>query len=280
MILGLVTAAGAVAAETPAEARPPGAVAAAPAVAQANSRNWAGYVVRQAGLHKITAHYRVPTVDCAHLPPRALTYTNTSVWVGLDGGLAGGNTSIEQVGVDADCVGGNVPEYQAWWEMEGPGADTGSHDLPTATYPVLPGDFIKSAVDWDSGNTFTLTLINYGTATPATGPALWTFSRQVSLPPDDMPQLNSAEAVVERPVDIGQLLCLSNFGTVDFLRVKVNAEPLRDFDATSTALTLLQDTIDPNPPPGNVLATPGPVVPQAGDAFTVTWHAYGSPRGQ
>lgn len=139
--------------------------------------------------------------------------------------------------------------------------------------------FIKSAVTWNSGNTFTLTLENYRTATPATGTPVWTFSRQESLPNGAQPQLNSAEAVVERPVDatIGKLLCLTNFGSVDFSRIELNKNPLRDYDSTSTAVTLLQYT-GTNPPGGNVLATPSAVSQHADDAFTVAWQNYGTPR--
>jgi hypothetical protein len=248
-----------------------------PLAVQDTSRNWAGYVVRQNNLNKITAHFRVPAVDCAHMPPEAKKFSNAAIWIGLDGGLPPGqNTSIEQVGVDANCSDAD-PEYQAWWEMEGPNADDGAHLLSKTTFPVEPGDFIKAAVTWNTGSTFTFTLVNYADATPETGAPKWTFTTQASL--SVQPKLSSAEAIVERPVDVNValLLCLSNFATVDFQRVKINTVPLRDFDATSTAFTLLQDT-GANPPPNNVLATPGPVSQHASDAFTVTWHNYGTPR--
>jgi len=276
--LPLTVLLGTAAAQPAAQARATAATTVRPLAAQDTSKNWAGYVVRQNNLHKITAHFRVPTVDCAHLPNPDQPYSNAAIWVGLDGGLPPGqNTSIEQVGVDANCLDAS-PEYQAWWEIEGPGADAGQRLLSKTTYPVRPGDFIKAAVDWNTGNTFTFTLVNYADKTPGTGEPEWRFSTPATL--SVQPQLNSAEAIVERPVDVSVgslLLFLSNFASVDFLRVKINTQPLRDFDATSTALTLLQDT-GTNPPPNNVLATPGPVTQQASDAFTVTWHNYGTPR--
>jgi len=276
--LPLMVLLGTAAVQPAAQARVTAATTVRPLAASETSKNWAGYVVRQNNLRKITTHFRVPTVDCAHLPNPNQPYSNASIWVGLDGGLPPGqNTSIEQVGVDANCVDAN-PEYQAWWEMEGPAADEGQHLLSKTTYPVRPADFIKAAVDWNTGNTFTLTLVNYADKTPDTGDPVWRFSTQATL--SVQPKLSSAEAIVERPVDVAVgslLLYLSNFARVDFLRVKINTQPLRDFDTTSTALTLLQDT-GTDPPPNNILATPSPVTPQASDSFTVTWHNYGTPR--
>ena len=265
-------------AAAPHRVAPARAAAVAPRAAQNTSENWAGYVVRQPGLEKIAAHFVVPTADCSSIPGHP--YSNASVWAGLDGGLPGGtSTTIEQIGVDANCEEADSPEYRAWWEMEGGEPFVGHHLLPAKTYPVAPGDFIAATVTWRQGATFALDLRDFGDRTPATGSPTWQFLSDEVVPHGTQPQLNSAEAVVERPIDssVGKYLCLTKFGTVDFQRLQLNGKPLRDYDAASTALTLVQQK-NGTPPPDNTLAVPSAVSSHPSDAFSVQWRHYGTPR--
>ncbi|MFG3101308.1 G1 family glutamic endopeptidase [Streptomyces sp. NPDC048182] len=246
-----------------------------PASAQVTEKsyNWGGYILRQPGLTKITAHLRVPVADCTAQGDGQ--YTNAAFWIGLDGGLpTGQNTSIEQAGVDVNCLE-EVPQYNAWWEVEGPSEDSGSNTIPKT---VRPGDFIKIAVEHVSGAQFRFNVVDYGPVDNTDGQPVWSFETFASVPGIVTPQLNSAEAVVERPVDGRWLYPLTRFGDFDFLRVKVNRAALRDYpEADLVRKQLVQNTgLDPSG--ANLLADTGPLLEGAGDAFHILWRHYGTTR--
>ena len=75
-----------------------------------HSLNWAGYAANRAGtvFRSVSAAFFVPYLDCS-----AGTTSYSSHWVGLDGL---GSSSVEQLGVEADCSG-SKPQYYAWFEM-------------------------------------------------------------------------------------------------------------------------------------------------------------------
>ncbi|MCS0604424.1 G1 family endopeptidase [Streptomyces sp. LP11] len=246
-----------------------------PASAQVTEKsyNWGGYILRQAGLTKITAHFIVPTADCSAQGDG--NYTNAAFWIGLDGGLpTGQNTTIEQAGVDVNCLE-ELPQYHAWWEVEGPSENAGSHQI---TETVRPGDFIKIAVEHETGAQFRFNVVDYGQVNSTDGPPLWSDETTASVPGGVTPQLNSAEAVAERPVDGRWLYPLTRFGDFDFLRVKVNGAALRTYpEANLVKKQLVQNTgLDPSG--ANLLADTGPLAEGAGDAFHIIWRHYGTTR--
>ena len=93
---------------------PPGQVGPAstsrPGHAVIHSLNWAGYAANRAGtsFSAVSAAMDVPYLDCSAVPT-----SYSSHWVGLDGL---GSSSVEQVGIEADCSG-STAQYYAWYEM-------------------------------------------------------------------------------------------------------------------------------------------------------------------
>jgi hypothetical protein len=81
-----------------------------PAQRVIHSLNWAGYAANRSGtaFRSASAAFFVPYLDCS-----AGTTSYSSHWVGLDGL---GSSSVEQLGIEADCSG-STPQYYAWYEM-------------------------------------------------------------------------------------------------------------------------------------------------------------------
>jgi hypothetical protein len=143
----LVTAAGTV---LPASASRPGA-------AVIHSLNWAGYAANRAGatFRYIGASFPVPYVNC-----QGASSAYSSHWVGLDGL---GSSSVEQVGIEADCSG-SAAQYYAWFEMY-PRPVTivfpvraGNQVQASVTYKRSAGKFVLMLRDMTNGRHFTRTL--------------------------------------------------------------------------------------------------------------------------
>jgi peptidase A4-like protein len=119
----LVTAAG--------QARP--ASTSRPGHAVIHSLNWAGYAANRAGttFRHVSASSPVPYLNCQGTTP-----SYSSHWVGLDGL---GSSSVEQVGIEADCTG-SAAQYYAWYEM---------YPKPvTIVFPVRAGNAIQASVTY------------------------------------------------------------------------------------------------------------------------------------
>jgi hypothetical protein len=215
-----------------------GSAANAANAAAGTSENWAGYAsAGTAGqFTSVSASWTQPTVTCA------ATNTFSSFWVGLDGD---GTNSVEQTGTEADCDGG-AATYQGWFEM-----------FPNAPVfynnPVSPGDAMTASVVANGGGAFTLTL------TDTT--AGWT---QTTNQTSDTAQLGSAEVIAEAPSD-GNVLPLSNFGTVNFTNATADNAPIGNENAG--ALTMVSAA-------GVTEATPSALT--GGNAFSVTWDSNGT----
>ena len=202
-------------------------------VTPATSENWAGYVSAGAAgaFTTVSASWAEPTATCG------ASQTFSSFWVGLDGA---GTATVEQTGTEADCANG-AATYQGWFEM-----------FPNAPVfydnPVDPGDAMSASVVANGGGAFTLTLTDSTQG--------WTqTTRQTS----DTAQLGSAEIIAEAPSD-GQVLPLTDFGTVNFADALVNNEAIGNL--STDALTMES--------PENVAeATPSALT--NGDDFTVTF---------
>src|SRR6185437_2664276 len=92
----------------------------------------------------------------------------SSYWVGIDGASS---TTVEQDGVEADCIGG-VPTYGAWYELFGDQLINGGSSIPISpvSFPIAPGDAISESVSVSSG-IWTFEIVNSTRA--------WTFSTTV-----------------------------------------------------------------------------------------------------
>jgi Peptidase A4 family len=222
----------------------PESAAAAPSAASnatvtaATSENWAGYVAAGAAgaFTSVSSSWAEPTATCG------ASETFSSFWVGLDGA---GTDTVEQTGTEADCANG-AATYQGWFEM-----------FPNAPVfydnPVQPGDAMSASVVANGGGSFTLTLTDSTEG--------WTKTTQQT---SDTAQLGSAEIIAEAPSD-GQVLPLSDFGTVQFADALVNNEAIGDLSTTALTMDSAENVAE---------ATPSALTD--GDDFTVTFDNSGT----
>ena len=171
-----------------------------------NSVNWSGYAASGAkgSFTSVSASWVQPAGTCTSKS------TYSAFWVGLDGDTS---QTVEQDGSEVDCSGGS-PIYYAWWEMY-PGPSINFKN------PVKPGDHFTASVT-ASGTTFTL---NISDATQG-----WT--RTVTK--TSSAKKSSAEVIAEAPccTAAGNILPLTDFGTVDFTAAMANGSPIGNSDPT------------------------------------------------
>jgi hypothetical protein len=216
-----------------ASAAPSAAQQATGTVTPATSENWAGYVSAGAAgaFTTVSASWAEPTATCG------ASETFSSFWVGLDGA---GTDTVEQTGTEADCANG-AATYQGWFEM-----------FPNAPVfydnPVDPGDAMSASVVANGGGAFTLTLTDSTQG--------WTQTTQQT---SDTAQLGSAEIIAEAPSD-GQVLPLTDFGTVNFTDALVNNEAIGDLSTDALTMESAENVAE---------ATPSALT--NGDDFTVTF---------
>jgi hypothetical protein len=160
----------------------------------ATTTNWSGYAVTgtNGSVTDVKGSWIVPTVTCLAGAPDSFS----SFWVGIDGFNSG---TVEQIGIDADCVSGK-PTYSAWFEFYPHWPST------INTVVVRPGDTISAEVSYGVKGQFTVTLTNVS----------WNPQQTFSIS-SKMPQarLSSAEWIVEAPWSSG-VLPLANFGVAEF----------------------------------------------------------------
>ncbi|MFL5912892.1 MAG: G1 family glutamic endopeptidase [Gaiellaceae bacterium] len=154
-----------------------------------SSTNWSGYAAYNSTFSDVKGDFIVPTANCSGLKRNQITIA--SPWVGLDGYFS---STVEQTGVDVECLGANNPAYVAWYEFY----PAGSQNLSN---PVQAGDHMRVEVA-QAGNTVTTTLQNL------TSPRTWTSSHSQSA---NGLAFSSAEWIMEAPTQT-----LTNFGTVSF----------------------------------------------------------------
>lgn len=237
---------------------------AATSLSTAVSSNWAGYVAQPstAGSRftSVSGTWTVPNVTC--VKGRA---SYSAVWVGL-GGYQESASSLEQVGVDADCTRGAHASFASWYEL-----------LPAApialALKIRPGDQVSASVT-ARGHAVTLRLRDLTSAKR--------FSTTKHVRRID---LTSAEWIVEAPSGCSRsgscsTLALSDFGDVAFTGAGATARghtgPISDPLWAATALELRQSSaarvdVRAQAPSLQVLATPTSPSLSNG-SFAVGWH--------
>ncbi|HSX17932.1 MAG TPA: G1 family glutamic endopeptidase [Candidatus Saccharimonadales bacterium] len=168
------------------------------------SSNWSGYAAygSNGNFNSVSATWTQPAVQCNSQS------TYSSYWVGLDGY---NNSTVEQLGTEGDCSGGNA-SYYAWYEMY-------PHPGYYANITVHAGDVFNASVTYRNGGQYTLTLTDV-----STGKAFSTTQRMSQA------KRASAEVVVEAPWS-GGTLPLANFGTAGFTNSLANNQPLGGFSS-------------------------------------------------
>jgi hypothetical protein len=177
--------------------------------------NWAGYDVTGGGFTSVAAVWTQPAVQ-----PNLLQDTDTAFWVGLDGD---GSSTVEQCGTEAISEGG-VVSYDAWYEVY-PDASV------TVPLTISPGDQIVGVVLAVGNNEFAMRITDnttgysYSTTQYCAGAAGY-----------------SAEVIAEAPTDgtTGDLIPLSDFGTVQFGGCSINGNPISSYDWNR--INLVSDT--------------------------------------
>jgi hypothetical protein len=160
------------------------------------SYNWAGYFAQNTSpvvnntVTKVSGTWVQPAVNCA-----GNATALTAVWVGIDGAT---DTTVEQTGSIAQCVGG-VASYYVWWELYPLNAVQ-----PIKTITVHAGDTITASVTYKAvSGKFAMTV--------ADGSASFTKNAAQSGT-----LRASAECIVERPSGNHGLFSLAKFTTATF----------------------------------------------------------------
>ncbi len=231
------------------------------AVRKTTSANWAGYAASKPGVtfKRVSGTWVAPAVTCS---PSDRSHRYSAAWLGL-GGLHTTARALEQVGTEADCVGGRHA-YSAWYEIV-PAAPV------TLKMTIRPGDTISAAVTVE-GRSVKLYLANLTRGT--------SFSK--SMQPDRV-DVTSAEWIVEAPsacIDNGgcRTLPLAEFSPTSFARARAvsatgHAGPISDPAWAATAITLSPDRFAPGTRFAGDdadTATPADLSP-TGDGFAVSF---------
>ena len=197
------------------------------------STNWSGYSTTGAPgtFQNVSATWVQPQVTCTS------QNTYAAFWVGLDGD---GTSTVEQLGTEADCVGGQA-RYSSWYEMY----PRRSYSTPLAVVPLHT--YAASVVTLGSGN-FRLSLQDVTTGAPA-----FTIVQKLN-----QAKLGSAEAIAEAPSG-GGVLPLTNFGTAQFSNVTVNGSTMTSPPAE--IITMVNSS-------GAIKAQPSDL---RRGAFSITW---------
>jgi hypothetical protein len=170
------------------------------------SVNWSGYAATRSGksFSLVRATFFVPYLNCAVAPD-----TYSAHWVGFDG-FFGKPDSVEQDGIEADCVGtaGKTARYRAWYEMF-PKPET------VSSIKVNSGDSITASVSYSSATRkFRLTV------TDNTNRRHFTVTKACAAH-TSCPR-TSAQVISEAPANSqGQLLPMADYGAVAFANIAV-----------------------------------------------------------
>lgn len=206
------------------------------------STNWSGYAVNGSiGLvYDVQASMKVPHFTCPTSGAAA------AFWVGIDGR---GSSTVEQVGVIADCTLGHSGFY-TFWEW-----------YPTRAYTrggasARENDTLNLEVKFD-GNEF------IGTINDATQGWTYTDTNTTIVP---SAQRLSAEWIAEAPLTNGAIVPLANFGRVFFSNCRATiGSRTGSLDSFPLTQITMIDT--------SKMAKADPILPVVGDgaSFSVWW---------
>jgi hypothetical protein len=175
-----------------------------------SSTNWSGYAATGSKFTSVSSNWIQPSVSCTS------TATYSADWVGLDGY---GDTTVEQTGTLAACIGGS-PQYQAWYE---------TYPNPPVYFSsvVTPGHAMRASVTANSATSFTMTISDTT--------AGWSHTVTKSV---GGARRSSAEVIVEAPCCTagGGVLPLADFHTVPFTRAKVNGTAIGTLNPTEIVM--------------------------------------------
>jgi hypothetical protein len=219
------------------------------------SVNWAGYVDTGPTFSSVSGTWVQPTASCPKNQVQQAAF-----WVGI-GGYVRGDPDIEQVGTDSDCVKGKGkktggPSYYAWYQMYPQSLVV----LPTNTYPVSPGQTIKSSVTVSSANRYTVDITDVGH---------WIYSTvqsQTSQPADE-----SAEWIAEAPSSCNgsgkcKVLPLADFASISYSGASANGKSISGSGLTDTQINMTSKN-------GKTVKAQTSSLGSGGSSFSVTWES-------
>lgn len=250
------------------------------------SRNWSGaYISPSRGnmLVEVAGGWTVPSVQL----PTGLTAADTpmsSTWVGLDGQRRYLNSTLPQIGTRQgyDDPNDTAPEYSAWWQWWEQGQTNAKPNKIAIKLDV--GDDVFCGVQVQPGGTASaiVYIANFGSTAH---PKLTQFWSKSVTPKNKIPNLvvsgATAEWIVERPTKVHRttLLPLVDFDPVQF--TSCYALGALDPNAASAGLGSYQNLNGArfirmyerlaNPARSHFLSMPTRLVPDASDAFLVTY---------
>jgi len=189
-------------------------------VASTTSRNWSGYCVTGRRFKSVSATWIQPPVSLKGKPWRGV-----DVWVGLDGW---NGPTVEQVGTEADCQGGQTSwtDSYGWFEMypQDPVDVVWAHvSVGKARMEIGPGDTISATVVRLGPRRFRLTLVDL-----TKGERFWTVQSSAAA------HCASAEIIVETPDKNGEELAA--FKPIRFSKCTVDRRPLGAFVSKRVAV--------------------------------------------
>jgi Peptidase A4 family len=167
-----------------------GSPSAIPATRASSALNWAGYVASGGSYTSVSGSWIVPHVAGASINSADAT------WVGIGGQQS---QDLIQAGTEAVPDADGTISYHAWFET-----------LPRVSQVVplliLPGDDVSVSITQEGRDAW---IVSFGNA--MTGQGYQTTVHYQS-------SLSSAEWIEEVPVEVGGLVWLDEFGTVEFSR--------------------------------------------------------------
>lgn len=218
------------------------------------SVNWAGYIDTGPTFSSVAGNWVQPTATCPQNQVQQAAF-----WVGI-GGYVQGDSDIEQIGTDSDCLKGKGkknpggPNYYAWYQMYPQNLVV----LSSSSYPVSHGETIEASVTVSGANRYTLDITDVGH---------WTFSTvqsQASQPPDA-----SAEWITEAPSSCGKkckTLPLADFSSIAYSSASANGEAISGSGLTDTQVNMTTKN-------GKTTKAATSSLGGGGKSFSVTWEA-------
>jgi hypothetical protein len=165
-------------------------------ITKLTSQNWAGYAVTRGKFKRIRATFYVPIMNCKGAPD-----SFSSHWVGLDGFKS---NTVEQEGIEADCIGGKEQVF-AWREI------FPRPEQPFTTLRIRPGDSITATTTFTRGR-FKMKVKDNTTGHSRT--ATHRCARATC-------RRNSAEVISEAPTVNGSQASLAPYGAQAYSSISI-----------------------------------------------------------